>query len=68
MAPAKNPPPPRPCAVCGAPFTPQNARNTCCSPACVRERKRRACAAWYAENRDRQVSAVVERRRKKKRK
>jgi hypothetical protein len=68
MPPSKQPLSERPCLICGAPFAPQNGRNVCCSYDCIRERKRRACAAWYLRNAERQKRAVCEARRRRKRK
>lgn len=66
MPPAKNPPPDRPCAVCGETMTPQNVRNTTCSPGCQAERKRRAAAAWHEANAERHNKACAEARRRRK--
>ncbi len=63
MAAAKNPPPDRPCSICGVLFTPQNSKNTCCGPECRQERRRRAAAAWYETHADAHKARVVEQRR-----
>jgi hypothetical protein len=45
---------PRPCRICRKWFRPDPREGTrqrvCSSPACQRERHRRACAAWHARN------------------
>ena len=62
MPAAKNPPPDRPCSICGETFSPQNTRNVCCGEPCIRERRRRASATWYEANSEAHKVAVVERR------
>ncbi len=66
MPAAKNPPPDRPCAICGEPFSPQNVIHSCCSADCQRERKRRAAASWYEGNAEHHKASVCDARRRRK--
>lgn len=58
MPASKRPLPYRPCAVCGALFSPPRRDGTICSPACRSERKRRLARERYDRDPEREKARV----------